>query len=308
MKKINSLSAWMVLGAFVFGYAANAAAQDTYRGEVSAAYVTIEQENDDFEMDIYGASLDYYFTEVATQEHPLAEAAFLERAGNVNITAATGDVDANFLLSEGDLTMFSAAVNYFQPNSPFFAGLEYSDTKLDDFAPTDIDSETEEIGVSLGYFPAKNLLVAFRYSQAEEEVKIAILPFPVDKTTDFDNYEIRAKYVNELGGGAAFNLEGGIEIKEFDVKDNTSTLTDDGSNTTGFVSGDYYINNSLSLGGGLEVNSGDDESAEGDTFIFRVRNFFTPRFSAAITYETFSADNSGFNDEDTIDIRLSARF
>jgi len=139
----------------------------------------------------------------------------------------------------------------------------------------------------------KNLRAALAYAHAETDTD--------DESEEEDRYALLAKYLHELGDERAFNLEGEIGLSQFDAG------ADDGSNTDFSLLGDFYFTRSISLGAGFGINSGDDESAEGKTFLIRGNAFVTPKVGIRAAWEQFSADNDAGIDEDTLSFALLIR-
>ncbi len=114
-------------------------------------------------------------------------------------------------------------------------------------------------------------------------------------------YGVFAKYVGDMMG-RTIGLNGSIGTGKRD----TGSATLDNMNVA--VAGDYFFNRALSAGLGLAVSTGDDKANEGTTWAARGDYFFTPRYSVRVSYSMFSADNSGFEDENALDAVLAARF
>ena len=82
---------------------------------------------------------------------------------------------------------------------------------------------------------------------------------------------VRAKYVTEIGGGHFINVE--AEVAD----------TDDG--TYKEVGGDFYFDNTFSVGGSIA-----DTGAE-NAYTVRSRKFFTERFSGEVSYTDYDSGN-----------------
>ena len=83
---------------------------------------------------------------------------------------------------------------------------------------------------------------------------------------------------------------------------------DDLDNNTFGIAADFYFNSGFSLGALVAINSGDNESAEGNTMGLRSRLFFCPSCSVEIEYSSFSAENDGYEDIDAFGITAAMRF
>lgn len=159
--KIKSLAL-----ATAFSLTSGLAMANSYQAEVGASYTDVE--NGDGVFGMYG---EFHFSPVQTRNHPLAEAAFLERSSNV-YAAADDDFDA--LTVGGEL---------YVPDTMFYVGGRV--TRVDNAAGDDTTAYA-----TLGLTPVDGLLVTTEFSE--------------------DGYDanISAKYVTSLGGGNFVNLDG----------------------------------------------------------------------------------------------------
>jgi len=166
----------------------------------------------------------YYFNQVSDRSGPLAEAAFIQRASNVNASygyAQNNDFDtkANNVNVGGE---------FYVPNSDFYAaasiGRDYS--KVKGFKQVGVTNYTAEVGL----LPITNLLVA---------VGVAGVDAHGNNDTDAT---IRAKYLTKLGNNDV-NLEGNAQFG-------------DKTNNYG-ISGDYYLDRTLSVGASYNLETED---------------------------------------------------
>lgn len=304
MKKIIRLMFFPSLLAATLFVSGSAYAGESYQYEVGAQYHTSKEDGGaDIEVEVLGIGATLYFSPINTAGHPLAEAAFLERVGSVAVQVGYGDIEGSQGATDldGDVTRYVVAVEFMQPGSPIVINAAVDKLDIDLNSPGEGDMETEIFNVGFGYFIGEGLRLGLSYGQEETDEDITA-PMVLDRTTDYDDYAVEAKWVKSLSGGRSFNAEGSIGIREYDVD------TDDGSNTIVGLSGDYYVTDSFSLGAGVMVNSGDDEDEEGDIVTFNLTNFFSPRFYVNVDYEKFHASEDTGQDETGWDILFSARF
>ncbi|QEI11527.1 putative porin [Cellvibrio japonicus] len=173
--KLKLLSA--VIGLASFSVLANAQSS-TYQGEVFAGY---GETDDALDSSAYAVGGAFYFSPVNTKNHPLAEAAFLEKSSN--IYALVGS-QTNDLF---DVDFQSVGAEFYIPNSIFYAGLGVTRAKADG------GSWDSQWNASLGVTPIDGLLV---WTSFYEDV-------------DYSDYiNLNAKYVMSLGGEQALNIEG----------------------------------------------------------------------------------------------------
>lgn len=202
---------------------------NTYNGEISAHY--IDQDNDVSAISLQGT---YHFTEVNTANKPLAEAAFLEKRSFVNAGYTAYDVDGDNFNSQ------NLGVGFYIPNSIFYIGVDY--LKFEDWNDT---------AVTLGITPVDGLLITTSHNEEADEY----------------NANIHAKYVIQLAGDTAVNLEAGY-AKGADAEDEFEEDEEDSL----YLAADYYITHFFSVGG---IIADEGESAYG----IRTRYFFNDSFS-----------------------------
>lgn len=182
----------------------------------------------------------YYFNPVQVKNNPLNEAAFLDRASNVN--AEIGYIDLDY----GDITTFGAGIEYFVPNSDFYlsAGIGHTTVKVDGAGNEDALTYRAEVG----YLPVPGLLVA-----------VGLDGYNDDYSDDVDP-TIRAKYVTQVGG-FDMNFEADAQFRD----DNDYGL-----------GADLYLDKTFSVG---LAYAGSDADGFDDSFILRTKKFFTPQIS-----------------------------
>ena len=73
-------------------------------------------------------------------------------------------------------------------------------------------------------------------------------------------------------------------------------------------SGDYYLDQSISIGASIDLNSGDDKSDEGKAIGVNVNVFLVPAFSVYAEVIQFNADNALGEDSDEFIVGATARF
>ncbi|WP_347332063.1 putative porin [Marinimicrobium locisalis] len=191
--------------ATAFAFSSGFAAAD-YQSEIGANYTDVEDGDGAFGM--YG---ELHFSPVQTRNHPLAEAAFLERSSNVYVA---GDNDFDVLTVGGEL---------YVPDTIFYVGARVS--RVDSGA----DDETTAYG-TLGLTPIDGLRVTTEFNE--------------------DGYDanLSAKYVTSLGGGNFVNFEGTFADGDFD--DYLSLGADfyfDRTFSVGAGYTDYYGNDQFTL-------------------------------------------------------------
>lgn len=162
-----------------------------YQTEVGASIDLIDRDQGGSDV---GFAIDgtYYFNSVQVKNSPLNEAAFLNRASNINAAVSYIDYDVS------DVTTFDVGVEYFVPNSDFY--LSGNITHFDNDAG-DITGYAAEAG----YLPVPGLLVA-----------LGLVGISEDNADDEIDPTLRAKYVTQVGQ-YDMNFEGGASFGDIDA-------------------------------------------------------------------------------------------
>ncbi|HSC66790.1 MAG TPA: putative porin [Cellvibrio sp.] len=237
-----------------------------YQSEISAAYADIDVSDDSEEGYLVGLQGEYYFAPVDTKNHPLAEAAFIEKASNVYLSLA------NYEFKEAgdrlDIYQRTLGVDFYIPNTMFYLGAGVDEYKSkytwpsDDYSDGGSDSSKWESAwfVKAGIAPVTGLLV---WSEFTEDVSVS------------DEWNINGKYVIPLAGEQSLNIEASYESSDISYIDDT---------ISGAV--DYYLDRHLSVGAGFVNNSyASSVDSKSDTeYFIRARNFFTDNISAELSF------------------------
>lgn len=231
----------------------------TYQAELSAGYADIDDSNNDG----YSVGLEgnYYFSPVNTANHPLAEAAFIEKSSKVYVQAGTSELKQ--LGQKTDQYNRSIGVDFYIPNSIFYVGAGFTENKIQ--APAGSSGWDSNWFVKAGVAPITGLLV---WSEFVEDIDIS------------DQWNINSKYVLPLGGEQALNLEASYEKSKVGYKDDTISMA-----------ADYYIDRNLSVGAGFVNTSYVNQNTDTDYFV-RARNFFTDNVSVELSYIDGDYENS----------------
>ncbi len=293
-KYLRLLAIALVLGFLLTG---PALAKDSYQYEVAGHW--FKSDTDYTEVNGYSLTGEMYFSPVNTKDHPLAEAYFLERIGSVGITASKLDVEMSFANSAtqytGDSKSFGLHVAYTQPNLPylFLAGYTKSDFGYD--APLSIDSSADVFFVGAGYYIMDNVLVGINYQQLDADLGSG------NNQTD-KRYSVYGKQVRELQNNTAYNILIGLDI----IESESAAQTYD--NWELEVSGDYYFTNFISIGAGLGIHRGDEESEEGNEYTLNNKAYFNRNVGVELSYSLFEADNASGQDSKNILFSVIGRF
>lgn len=192
-----------------------------YQAEVGGTIALVDPDNGDTST---GFAIDgtYYFNPVQVKNSPLNEAAFLNRASNIN--AAVSYIDYDLF----DVTTFNVGVEYFVPNSDFYVsgniGQSSTDTPIG-------DDDTTIYSAELGYLPVPGLLLA-----------VGLAGYNNDAGDDVDP-TLRAKYVTQVGQ-YDMNFEGGASFGDLDAYSLGADLYLDKTFSVGLGYSDSDIDNS----------------------------------------------------------------
>lgn len=233
MKKLAIASA--LLSALAVTGTANA-----YQAEVGASAGLIDPDNGS-SSGSFGVDGTYYFNPVQTRNAPLAEAAYLDRASNVNAHYAYDE-----LSDTAEKHNYGVGLEYFVPNSDFYVGGTVGQNKIkyDNFD----DFDTTVYSAEVGYLPAPGLLIAAGLKGYDNDNGDGVDP------------TLRAKYVTTLSNGKDINLEAGAAFGDLDEYN---------------LAADYFIDKTLSVGADYYSNDLDDNSEFGVS----ARKFFTQQVS-----------------------------
>lgn len=187
-------------------------------------------------------SATYYFNAVQGKTGPLAEAAFIERASSV--TAGYGYFHNDTV--DAKAHAFGLGGEVYVPNTNFYAAAAVGTVK-----PEGVEHPGGIYSAEIGYLPITNLLLTV--GAAGE----------IDTLSDEKVYPtVSAKYLTKVGDNDV-NLEG------------DAIFTDNGDTYT--VSGDYYVDRKLSLGGSLSTTT--DQNDDNVTIGLNARQFIADNIS-----------------------------
>jgi len=285
-------------------------AEEEYQMQVSVSQSHLEV-GDEFEIDEHIVTASHYFAPIQSSGHPLAEAAFFVRIGQIQLHASPseiqsgpGDIPNGPLETvngpfEADRFSYGALVKFAKPLYPLTAQISYSTTETEFNFPVVGGFSNNRYGLMIGYFFLDDFLASFELNRSE--TKRTLLGFENGTFKD-QSYAIHVKWVEKLKRKRAFNLEGTLALNRFDDP------SDAGKNLLLRLSGDYYLNRRFSLGLGGMVNRGDESFKEGETYFANVLVFLNPYFSLSLFYDDFTSRNSSEDDRASYGTSLGVRF
>lgn len=229
----------------------------------------------------------YYLAPVQASG-PLAEAAFLAKASGVN--AFIGTVDQTIVSTSLDGETYGIGVDYVLPANDIKLGLAM---ETYDVSASGTTIELTTTTLEFGKYLDDKKYVSLSYAMGT--LSVTTIP-----DTDLTDISLAGKWLLDQGGNT-INLEAFYSQEEAD--DGTVSET----NSVIGISGDYYLDDSLSLGLGYMTNSGDDTTEEGSTVGLHAEKFLTDTFSVELTYSAFSSD-SGVDDDTSVSLTIGGRF
>ena len=250
MKKLAIASA--LLSALAVTGTANA-----YQAEVGASAGLNDPDNSS-SSGSFGVDGTYYFNPVQTRNAPLAEAAFLDRASNVNAQYKYDEI------GDDERHRYGVGVEYFVPNSDFYLSGNVGGDDFEFANGTDFDETV--YGAEVGYLPAPGLLIAAGLKGYDNDVDDGVDP------------TLRAKYVTTLSNGKDINLEAGAAFGDLDEYN---------------LAADYFIDKTLSIG--ADYYSKDTGLTDTNEFGINARKFFTPQVSLEGRVGFGEAGNNDYN-------------
>lgn len=212
------------------GLAISSAAQAEYQWELGANSGTgdIDLGQYSADQDFFGLTGAYYFDRVDTSKGPLAEAAFLDRASNIELDLRTGEVEGDN--EDYDVDSYAAGSRLVLGEGGWIVDLG---ARRDEIENTEIDT----FSFGGGKYVLENTAVVLSYSNIDEE-----------STDDVDEYNLGVEHLWLFEQGA-LKLDGNIGRVDFEDRDDVDVW---GLDTT------YYVTDRLGFGVGYENRDSDD--------------------------------------------------
>ncbi|SPL70605.1 hypothetical protein KPC_1783 [Acinetobacter stercoris] len=228
----------LVISSALLSALALAGTAHAYQAEVGASAGLIDPDNGS-SSGSFGVDGTYYFNPVQTRNAPLAEAAFLDRASNVNAHYNYSEI------GDDEVSKYGAGIEYFIPNSDFYVSGNIGRQDIDFDRGGDLD--TTLYGAEVGYLPVPGFLVA-----------LGVKGYDNDNDNGVDP-TLRAKYVTQIGG-KDINLEAGAAFGDLDEYN---------------LAADYFIDKTFSVGADYYNN----DLTDNNEFGINARKFFNQQVS-----------------------------
>lgn len=307
MKKLmRVVSMWFVLFILLIPSAVVFAAQD-YRVESNLKYKF--NKSDEFEKTDYSLQLGYYLKPVDVGNHPLAEAAFLERIGDVTVEGALNALDDDDG-SVYDGSSYGLKLRYAMPNQKWTLTGAYWVEKDDYDDSSIIDEGTiNQYQIGAGLYLSDGFWAELGYIHNQRELTARTSMISFDDNTQ-EQFYVSIKWVKELMNSKAINVMGSIGRTEYDDNEN-----DDGTSMLYLLNADYYFTPKLSLGVELgtvhfdNYTTGNDTSdMDVDVYGIRTRWFLCHHFSLMGEYLHTAHRDDSDDDSDSYSISCALRF
>ena len=274
MKKFVAHVGWFA------AFAVPAALAAPYQMEVTLQHSGMDEDTTDTET--FSLSGIAHFKTVETNDHPLAEAAFLERSSFVSLEYARETADPDQAATVNNNTF--AFGLHMQTGERYFFDLDFSNThgETDDLFQT---------GLGFGGYIEDNISAQVGYIDATTETDAG------DKITG-DGFNISGRGVFGVMEGQAVAVEGGFAVIDYDNGvDNQEIIS---------LEGRYYFAKTTYVGLEYGMTSTDDEDI--DSYALSAQHFITTEFAVGGSIGKESTDQDNVDDTDTFSVWAKVRY
>jgi hypothetical protein len=298
MKRLIAAMTAVVLGVTLVGFSSRAADVSPFQLEAGLVYED-SSEGGIADTTVIGVGAVYSFMSVDPGSNPIAEAAFLARVPFVglNVGFLSGDMDVGFGIPiDLDGTRIGVMAGYADSGMPLAVTFSYSSESAD-LSALGITgtADTSDLEFGVGAFVMPNLLVSLTYGSGDTEMTA-----PGFGTMEMDQRAIgfAAKWVQELGtNGSAVNVEfgySGITVESPGDPDEEGSVIEIGA--------DYYINQLVGIGVGIELLSGDEADDDATTFGVRASYNAGSKLGVRLAWEKTTYEDDSEDKELTISV------
>ena len=259
------------------GLVISSAAQAEYQWELGAFSATgdIDVGQYSADHDLFGLGGAYYFNKVDTSKGPLAEAAFLDRASNIGLILATGEVDGDN--EDFDVDSYAAGSRIVIGEGGWLVDLGAGRDEIENQ-----DEDTFSIGG--GKYVLENTAVVLGYTNVDSDID-----------GESDEYDLGVEHLWLFDQGA-LKLDGNIGRIDLDEGDDVDVW---GLDTT------YYVTDRLGFGAGYGQEDSDDTDLE--SWSLFAQWFVTEKVALALGY-TNEQENDIDYEADAIMFTADVRF
>ncbi|MHC5053425.1 MAG: porin [Planctomycetota bacterium] len=303
MKRLVAATTVAVLGVALVGFSTRAADVSPFQLEAELMYED-SSEGDVIETSVIGVGATYAFRSIDPGSAPIEEAHFLSREpyAGLGIGFISGD-STLFIPADLSGTQLIIGAGYADKEVPVAVDFEFFTVGVDVEAPG-VEGEMENSGMDLmvSCFVMPNLAVGLTYETSDMEVTIAGMGTLME--SDQSGIGVAAKWVQELGtNGSAVNVEfgySGVTAESPGSPDEDASIIEIGA--------DYYFNQLVGVGFGLELLSADAADDDATTFGLRASYNAGSKVGVRLAWEKTSYDAAGAEDDDELTISVVGRF
>lgn len=290
IKKIITLFSML---SFLTFFSVNVLMAQSYQFEGSGMYQY--EKSDNSKASIFGLSLTAYFNQVNTDGVLLGEAAFMQKAGYVDIFGMYGKMEeggGDFKITPASV---GADVNYVFPVPVFItAGASYL-SMTGDYS---FKSTNTVLNCGIGYFIQDGFAVSAEY---QRDIKKTEMEFTPDSESTGNTFTGNLKYVTMFQNNMGINLEGSCSYISAEEDSETAKSQEYK------IAGDFYPTPAISIGGSVAIIKSDDNTKEEKTYSARVSAFVIPSFAISAEYSLSKSDADSSDNSNAFTVMLTGR-
>jgi hypothetical protein len=257
---------------------AAAGSDGEFQSEVGFGYAKFDF-GDGIDGDTKAWILTRHFLPVSTDDHPLAEAAFLERASSVTLYLDRSDTKVDMFTAATQTVALD--ISLAQESSRYVVDLAIAMTS-GGVGGTDVSIRQGLAGLGLGWYATPNLRVGATVATMDELVSVSR-----DSVDDYANsYGFNGKWVQPVSDTNAIGVEAAY-VRE--------RLGGDSGKSKGYaidMVARYYLTRFVGAGVLLEKTS-NNKAGDTKTFGANLRAFFTEQYSLELEFAKTTDDDDG---------------
>jgi hypothetical protein len=296
---------WIMFGMLLI-FSGVAYAEEQYQPEIKGLYTRTDWEHVEARVISYGISGEWFFDPVRTDDHPYAEAAFLERTGSILVWLQSEEVQLpGFPIGKGPDG--GVRFTFAKEGFPLVVQALYNGWRIhiNGMNPSQFP-KGDRLGISIGDYITNRLVVGIDYSHTRSDdflVPALFPPFFGGSSISYYDYNLFSKYVHEMERGTGFTIQARIGQTRPEA---SGTL----SSTNEALSIMYYFTRNLGAGIGFKNSAGKNVIPNGTDYQANIDYFISPSFSINASYDRFLASSSGsdLNNRKSFDIAAAVRF
>ncbi len=267
-----------------------------YQYEVGASFRN-QDLGADSTKNVFSSAGAFYFEPVDSGRGPYAEAGFLHRKSNVQVGLSSGSYE-DALRDIEQQTRLGLDYQFADSRFGVQVGLLNQDTELLQ-SQGNVESQRFEFGGS--YYVMDGIRVSVALGREETTPSS---PGVVFKNAETESTQVSVKGLSPLSNERYIAWQVFTETAETTVKNTAAAL----DRTKLGLAGSYFIDRTLSIGGGLTVANSDDLTADGQQLALTVEKYFTPTVALGFNFSNFEPSQNGADNIVAADLQLGLRF